>query len=148
MKTKHHIFSNGVVRCNGRPPVVENSFYYDGSYYYIGGECKTVHGDKTADEDFFLLTLLAVAKEIETGELPRTLRVVLGVGFPFKRFGKEQAKLVAYLKRSGPHFIEFEEEVFAISIEDVYSFRSVLRRLQTESATCTGDMLWWISVHV
>ena len=31
MKTKHHIFGNGVVRCNGRPPVAENSFYYDDS---------------------------------------------------------------------------------------------------------------------
>ena len=31
MKTQHHIFNNGVVRCNGRPPVAENSFYYDGS---------------------------------------------------------------------------------------------------------------------
>ena len=37
MKTKHHIFGNGVVRCNGRPPVAENGFYYDGSYYCIGG---------------------------------------------------------------------------------------------------------------
>ena len=50
------------------------------------------------------------------------MRVVLGVGVPFKRFGKEQAKLVAYLKRSGPHFIEFEEEDYVITIENVYCF--------------------------
>ena len=86
MKTKHHIFGNGVVRCNGRPPVAENGFYYDGSYYCIGGERKTVHEDKTADEDFFPL------------------------------------KLVAYLKRSGPHFIEFEEKDYVITIENVYCF--------------------------
>ena len=122
MKTKHHIFGNGVVRCNGRPPVAENGFYYDGSYYCIGGERKTVHEDKTADEDFFPLKLVAVAKEIKTRGLPRTLHVVLGVGVPFKRFGKEQAKLVAYLKRSGPHFIEFEEKDYVITIENVYCF--------------------------
>lgn len=122
MQTKHHIFSNGILRCNGRPPVVENSIYYDGSYYCIGGERKTVHEDKTADEDFFLLTLVAVAKEIKTRGLPSTLQVVLGVGVPFKRFGREQAKLVAYLKRSGPHFIEFEAEDYVITIEDVYCF--------------------------
>lgn len=47
---------------------------------------------------------------------------MLGVGVPFKRFGKEQAKLVAYLKRSGPHFIEFEEKDYVITIENVYCF--------------------------
>ena len=57
VKTKHHIFGNGGVRCNGRSPAAENSFYYDGSYYCIGGERKTVHEDKTADEDFFLLAI-------------------------------------------------------------------------------------------
>lgn len=102
----------------------------------IGGECKKVHEDKTADEDFFLLTLLAVAKEIKTRESTRTLRVVLGVGVPFKRFGKEQAKLVAYLKRRGPHFIEFEEEDYVITIEDVYCFPQCFAAV----ADCIGNM--------
>lgn len=65
-------------------PVAKNNFYYDGSYYCIGGVRKTVHEDKTADEDFFLLMLVTVAKEIKTRGLPRTLRVVLGVGVLFK----------------------------------------------------------------
>ena len=141
MKTKHHIFGNGVVRCNGRPPVAENGFYYDGSYYCIGGERKTVHEHKTADEDFFLLTLLAVAKEIKARELPRTLRVVLGVGVPFKRFGKEQAKLVAYLKRRGPHFIEFEEEDYVITIENVYCFPQCFAAVADCMGNMHGDML-------
>lgn len=45
-----------------------------------------------------------------------------GVGVPFKRFGKEQAKLVVYLKRSGTLFIEFEEEDYVVTIENVYCF--------------------------
>lgn len=45
---------------HGKPPVVENSLCYNGSYYCVGGERKTVVTDKTADEDFFLLTLVAV----------------------------------------------------------------------------------------
>ena len=31
MKTKNHIFSNGVSKSSGKPPVVENSLYYEGS---------------------------------------------------------------------------------------------------------------------
>ena len=40
MKTKNYIFCNGVSRCNGKPPVVENSIYYEGSCYCVGGSCK------------------------------------------------------------------------------------------------------------
>lgn len=58
MKTKNHIFSNGVSKSSGKPPVVENSLYYEGSYYCVGGERKTVAEDKTATEDFFLVLLV------------------------------------------------------------------------------------------
>lgn len=30
IKTYHHIMSNGVSRTSGKPPVLENSLYYDG----------------------------------------------------------------------------------------------------------------------
>lgn len=122
LKSKHHIFSNRITKCSGRPPVVENSFYYDGSYYCIGGERKTVNEDKTSDEDFFLLTLVAIAKELKTRELPNAVSVIIGVGIPFKRFGKEQAKLVAYLKRKESHFIEFENEEHEITTAEVYCY--------------------------
>lgn len=122
MKTKNHIFSNGISRCNGKPPVVENSLYYEGSYYCVGGERKTVVEDKTTDEDFFLLTLVAVAKELKTRGLSHDAIVTLGVGVPFKRFGTEAPKLTAYIKRSGIHDFVFEEEVYSIAIENVFCF--------------------------
>lgn len=122
IKTRNHIFSNGVSRCNGKPPVVENSLYYNGSYYCVGGERKTVVIDKTADEDFFLLTLVAVAKELKTRGLPHNAVVVLGAGVPFKRFGEEAGKFTAYLFRTGIHDFIFEEEEYSIAIEKVYCF--------------------------
>ena len=116
IETRNHIFSNGVSKCNGKPPVVGNSLYYNGSYYCVGGERKTVVTDKTADEDFFLLTLVAVAKEPKTRGLPHNAVVVLGAGVPFKRFGEEAGKLTAYLSRTGIlyDFLIFEEEEYSI----------------------------------
>lgn len=122
IKTKSHIFSNGVNKSSGKPPVVENSLYYEGSYYYVGGERKTVVEDKTATEDFFLLTLVAVAKELKTRGLSHDAIVTLGVGVPFKRFGAEATKFTAYLKRSGIHDFVFEEEEYSIAIENVFCF--------------------------
>lgn len=139
IKSKDHIFSNGVSKCNGKPPVVENSLYYDGSYYCIGGERKTVVEDKTADEDFFLLTLAAVAKELKTRGLSHDAIVVLGVGGPFKRFGVEVPKLTAYLKRSGILDFVFEEENYSIAIEKVFCFAAVADRMANMEGKYSGQ---------
>lgn len=101
---------------------MENSLCYERSYYCVGGERKTVVEDKAADEDFYLLTLAAVAKELKTRGLSHNAIVVLGVGVPFKRFGIEAPKFIAYLKRSGIHDFTFEEEEYSIAIENVFCF--------------------------
>ena len=66
---------------------------------------------------------------------------MLCVGVSFKRFGKERAKLVAYLKRSGPHFIEFEDEDYVITIENVYCFPQCFAAVADCMGNMHGDML-------
>ena len=66
IKSYHHIMSNGVAKTSGRPPVLENSLYYDGNYYVIGGSRMTVNEDKTENDNYFILTLAAIAKEMKT----------------------------------------------------------------------------------
>lgn len=90
-----------MARTSGRPPVLENSLYYEGNYYVIGGSRMTVNEDKTENDNYFILTLAAIAKELKTRGIEKFAKVVLGVGVPFKRFGEEQANLVDYLIRSG-----------------------------------------------
>ena len=53
--------SNGVSRTSGKTPVLENSIYYNGNYYVIGGSRMTVNEDKTENDNYFILTLAAIA---------------------------------------------------------------------------------------
>lgn len=138
IKTRNHIFSNGVSKCSGKPPIVENSLCYNGSYYCVGGERKMVVTDKTADEDFFLLTLVAVAKELKTRGLHHNAVVILGAGVPFKRFGEEAGKLTAYLSRTGIHDFIFEEEEYSIAIEKVYCFPQCFAAVADRIANMEG----------
>ncbi len=86
IKSYHNIMNNGVARISGKPPVIENSLYYDSNYYVIGGNRMTVNEDKTEIDNYFILTLAAIAKELKTREIEKFAKVVLGVGVPFKRF--------------------------------------------------------------
>ena len=100
MKTGSGItFSNGIVRTQGKPPEIRGSIYYAGCYYSIGGSRMTVNEDKTANDNYFILTLAAIAQELKLRGLGVRADVILGVGVPFKRFGAEHVKLEQYLKR-------------------------------------------------
>lgn len=107
-------------------------------YYCVGGERKMVVTDKTADEDFFLLTLVAVAKELKTRGLHHNAVVILGAGVPFKRFGEEAGKLTAYLSRTGIHDFIFEEEEYSIAIEKVYCFPQCFAAVADRIANMEG----------
>ena len=122
IKTKNHIFSNGVTRCEGKPPITAETIELDGAYFAIGGERLTVMEDKTKTEDYLILTLAAITKEMQTRELGNKARVVLGVGVPFKRFRKEQEALVNYLKLLDRAEYHYEGKPFKIRIERIYCF--------------------------
>lgn len=122
IKTKNHIFSNGVTRCEGKPPITAETIELDGAYFAIGGERLTVMENKTKTEDYLILTLVAITKEMQTRELGNKARVVLGVGVPFKRFRKEQEALVNYLKLLDRAEYHYEGKPFKIRIERIYCF--------------------------
>lgn len=138
MKTRNHIFSNGVTKCNGRPPIAENCLYFENNYYVIGGNRKTVVEDKTADEDFFILTLAAIAKELKSRGEKNESNIVLGVGVPFKRFGMEQGKLISYLHRKGEIYFAYEDVDYLISIQNVFCFPQCFAAIADRLGNMTG----------
>ncbi len=49
---------------NSKPLTTTNVIEYNGSYYVIGQSHKEVVSDKTQDEDYYILTLFCIAKEL------------------------------------------------------------------------------------
>lgn len=109
MKTRSCAYENGVERCNSKPAFDTNTLCYQGRYYKIGESRMKVKKNKTMDEDYFLATLPAIAKEIEHRGLPRELDITLAVGLPFTRYGAEQKAFRSYFMRGG-NAIEFQFE--------------------------------------
>ena len=122
IKTKNHVFSNGVTKCEGKPPISTETIELNGSFFAIGGERLTVMEDKTKTDAYQFLTLAAITKEMQTRGLGDKARVVLGVGVPFKRFRKEQEALVNYLELLDQVEYHYEGKPFKIRIEKVYCF--------------------------
>ena len=64
MKTVHETFTSGIREITTEPALFENVLEKDGKYYKVGTERLKVKDSKVEDENYYLLSLAATAKEL------------------------------------------------------------------------------------
>ena len=79
MKTPHATFENGVEKLGGEATLSNNTLVYEGNYYKVGEGRLPLMEKKTENDNYFLLTLAAVAKEMVVYHQSEA-NVVLAVG--------------------------------------------------------------------
>ncbi len=124
IKTVHHTpFTSGLVESEVAP-FGEDALRYQGKYYTLSKKRIPYHRDKTEDERFFILTLFAIAYEIEAmGEYSNSvMRVQLAVGLPPAHYGAQHRAFTDYFAGRGAVRFEFHKKVYAIYIEKVMCF--------------------------
>lgn len=62
MKTANCCFPTGVVKSDTEPTFVSDLLVWNGTYYSIGVGHKEFKADKFNDEDYYVLTLAAIAR--------------------------------------------------------------------------------------
>ena len=123
IKTLHHNFVSGLSKHSVRPPMADEVLEYEGDYWTLSGQRLAYRRDKTRDDSFFILSLFAIAKELQqTGKLPSAERIDLAVGLPPEHYGILRDKFKEYFKRSGSiHFI-YNDTPMTIMIRDVFVY--------------------------
>lgn len=122
VKTRNHIFSNGVKEFEDEPPLTNDVLQMDGVYYAVGGERQTVRLDKTNGNEYRILTLAGITKEIRARNLGNKVRVILGIGAPLTRVTKEKESLISYMKLMNTMEYTFEGTSYEVKLEEVYCF--------------------------
>ncbi|MFR4595910.1 MAG: ParM/StbA family protein, partial [Oscillospiraceae bacterium] len=123
MKTAHCSFPSGLAEYEHEPYTQKNVLCYDGKYYVVGSGRQPLQQDKTVDENYYLLTLAAIAKEIAYRNAPTTTSVILAAGLPLTSFGREKKAFRAYLLREGkPVSFSYEGISYETSVQDVKLF--------------------------
>lgn len=97
---------------------------YRGKYYTLTDQRIPYRRDKTEDERFFILTLFAIAHEIEAmGQYSGSLmRVQLAVGLPPAHFGVQAKRFINYFNGRGAVAFQFKGKSYAIFIENTACF--------------------------
>lgn len=121
MKTVAQVFTTGVKEITTEPAFYDDVVELNGKYYKVGGKRLEVRDTKVENDNFYILTLAAAAKELNRRGM-RNSNVLLSVGLPLTRFGAEKQDFIKYLSRDKDVAFCFGKEKYHIRIVRVSVF--------------------------
>ncbi|MCI8602417.1 MAG: ParM/StbA family protein [Oscillospiraceae bacterium] len=123
VKTRHFSFPAGITAYSHEPYTLQNTLEFGGRFYVCGTSRQPIQRDKTETENYYFLTLAAIAKEIERRGEKSECSVMLAAGLPLANFGREKKAFRNYLLRSPqPVCFRYEGKPYRITIQDVRLF--------------------------
>lgn len=122
MKTANTVFSAAIQPLQARPDSLEHILEYQNQFYYVGGkvpekECV----DKTENENYYLLTLAALAQEMRFRGLTDA-SVKMGAALPPRRFQQQKESFKKYLLKTKELHFRYEGVHYHVSLENVFVF--------------------------
>ena len=134
IKTAHCSFPAGLTSYGEHEPYTRQGLLeFGGCFFVCGSGRQPIQRDKTVNDNYYLLTLAAIAKEIRQRGLPPECSVRIAAGLPLTSFGRDKPKFRDYLLRSKqPVNYKFEGVEYSITIEEVAVFPQGYAALMTE----------------
>ena len=121
IKTANCCFPIGLTAHGVEPTFKDDLLIYDGMYYQIGAGHKEFMADKTRDNDYYVLTLAAIARELELYGLTSG-KLRLAVGLPLTWVSQQREDFKVYLMRRREVSFTFRGKAYRVEIGGVDVF--------------------------
>lgn len=122
IKTLNTTFPSGIIEHGNINPGLDNVLEYEGKYYSCAMEHASLERDKTISERYYLLTLIAIAKELKIRGLnDATYSVVtLAIGLPPGHMNKSfNEKNKQYYGKNNPIRFTYDHERYVVLIDNI-----------------------------
>lgn len=113
MKTANTVTPTGITAYETEPIFTGNILQYNGTYYRIGEGHKEFIPDKAMDEDYYLLTLMAVARELNVFSIQEA-DVHLAAGLPLTWIRNQREDFRSYLLQKSEVSYRFNNKDYHI----------------------------------
>ena len=139
IKTPHAIFTSGLVMSDGLQGFKTDYIGWNGKYYSLTERRISYLRDKTEDNRFFILTLFAIAKELEYRDVSETLDpidITLLVGLPPAHYEQLHSRFEQYfLRRREAIDFEYNGKYYSVRINKVLSYPQAFAAAVTQYST-------------
>ena len=118
IKTANCCFKNGILGYNAEPLFTSDMLVFGVRYYLIGEGHKEFLQNKVQDEDYYLLTLVGIAKELALADLTEA-HVCIAAGLPLTWTSGQKETFKAYLSRNKEVRFTYRRKDYHIFVDDV-----------------------------
>ena len=140
VKTANTITPTGVTVTETEPIFEGNTLEYNGKYYRIGEGHKEFIVDKAVDEDFYVLTLMGIARELNIRNL-READVHLAVGLPLTWLRRQKESFRTYLTRNQRVHYRYNGKDYSVHIVGCSVYPQGYPAIMTNYDVLKGDVL-------
>ena len=148
IKTPHVIFTSGLVMSDGLQGFKTDYIGWNGKYYSLTERRISYLRDKTEDDRFFILTLFAIAKELEYRDVSETLDpidITLLVGLPPAHYEQLHSRFEQYfLRRREAIDFEYNGKYYSVRINKVLSYPQAFAAAVTQYSTLKAHSVAYI----
>ena len=132
IKTANCCFGTGIIASDKEPIFKENLLVWNDRYYLIGEGHKEFSADKMLDEDYYVLTLAAIARELNICKI-YLADVFIAAGLPLTWVSEQKDDFKKYLLQNDTVDYTFKGKDYQIHIVgvDVYpqGFAAIINNL-------------------
>lgn len=148
IKTPHAIFTSGLVMSDGLQGFKTDYIGWNGKYYSLTERRISYLRDKTEDDRFFILTLFAIAKELEYRDISETLDpidITILVGLPPAHYEQLHSRFEQYfLRRREAIDFEYNGKYYSVRINKVLSYPQAFAAAVTQYSTLKAHSVAYI----
>ena len=137
MKTANCCFPTGITAYDHEPLFTADMLVYGGRYYLIGEGHKEFAPDKIKDEDYYVLTLAAIAKELKAENLTEA-HIVIAAGLPLTWTSGQKADFKEYLMKNAEVEFSYKKADYHLYIDDVRIYPQGYAAIASFATTLKG----------
>lgn len=121
IKTANTVTPTGITKLDAEPTFSKGVLFYEGSYYLIGEGHKEFISDKCQDSDFYLFTLMGIARELNHEGIT-SARVQLAVGLPLTWVNRQRDEFRRYMLQRESVDFKYEDKLYSVKIVGCFVF--------------------------
>lgn len=149
-KTRHFIFTSGLTQSNVPPALTSEVMQYQGMYYSLSDQRIKYTRKKFTDENFFLLTLFAIGKEIlkayPNSNPNETRSITLLLGLPLGHYGNQYHEFENFYRKRDIISFTYNGHPLKIRIDHVMTFVQGYSAIVTDPSLFQEEKLLLIDV--